>query len=160
MRGVDVVWVVRDDYMASHFIDAGAAEFLADAVRGAESDGRTPPPPTPAPARTLRYAVADAGRGAGAGTHGCALGPNWHRSLHLAGSAADCRRVRFFCKTQSFFAFPLPFPLPFPPSFPLPFPLPHPFPLPTGQSTPDSDFLNRYLSVIDATVIGRLGTRP
>ena len=35
MRGVDVVWVVRDDYMASHFIDAGAAEFLADAVRGA-----------------------------------------------------------------------------------------------------------------------------
>lgn len=80
LKNVDVVWVVRDKYIASAFVDAGAAEFLMNCADN-EKD-------TSQPAKALRYTTAHVPSSVENDVPGCALGPNWHLNLELAGALA------------------------------------------------------------------------
>lgn len=80
LRNIDVIWVIRDKYIASAFVDSGAAEFLmncADADRTGDQHSKD-----------LRYTTSYIATGTGKDVPGCALGPNWHSNLELTGALA------------------------------------------------------------------------
>jgi NAD(P)H-nitrite reductase large subunit len=81
LKNIDVIWVIRDKYIASAFVDSGAAEFLMHCADGTDKN------PTPNQhAKMLRYTTAHVFSDVEKGIPGCALGPNWHASLELTGA--------------------------------------------------------------------------
>lgn len=77
LKNIDVVWVIRDKYIASAFVDSGAAEFLMGCADTERNKGQ--------PAKALRYTTTHT---SSSDVPGCALGPNWHCSLELGGALA------------------------------------------------------------------------
>ena len=84
LNNINIVWIVRDKYIASTFVDAGAAEFLMNCVDTERS--------TDKPAVTLRYTISSSGDGK-SGIPGCALGPNWHNNLDLVGRSDSSKTI-------------------------------------------------------------------
>ena len=82
LRGVEVVWVVRDETINSAFLDPGAGQFLIDRLEGGAGQGG-------APSKRLQYKV----RGAGEEGRGSALGPDWHLGINTGGAGAGRRVV-------------------------------------------------------------------
>ena len=87
LKNVNIIWIVRDKYIASTFVDAGAAEFLLNSV-GTERN-------TDKPSATLRYTISSsAATGVGkSDIPGCALGPNWHNNLNLVGGSDSSKII-------------------------------------------------------------------
>lgn len=80
LKNIDIIWVIRDKYIASAFVDVGAAEFLmncSDADRNQDQ-----------PAKALRYTTSHVASEMDSDIPGCALGPNWHAKLELTGALA------------------------------------------------------------------------
>lgn len=78
LKNVDMVWVVRDKYIASAFVDGGAAEFLMNCADSEKNENQ--------PAKALRYTTAHVLSDVKNDVPGCALGPNWHLNLELTGA--------------------------------------------------------------------------
>lgn len=77
LKNIDVIWVIRDKYIASAFVDSGAAEFLMNCTDG----DRNPERPV---AKSLRYTTTHVT--SDSNVPGCSLGPNWHTNLELTGA--------------------------------------------------------------------------
>lgn len=63
LNGIEIIWVVRDEYISSHFLDAGAAEFFRNYLNSQQSGEKI--------IKRFRYS--------GESSSGAALGPDWHR---------------------------------------------------------------------------------
>ncbi|XP_025196501.1 pyridine nucleotide-disulfide oxidoreductase domain-containing protein 1 isoform X2 [Melanaphis sacchari] len=62
LNGIEIIWVIRDEHISSHFLDAGAAEFFNNNLNTQQSSDRV--------IKRFRYC--------GERTSGAALGPDWH----------------------------------------------------------------------------------
>ncbi|XP_022167553.1 pyridine nucleotide-disulfide oxidoreductase domain-containing protein 1 isoform X2 [Myzus persicae] len=62
LNGIEIIWVIRDEHISSHFLDAGAAEFFSNYLNTQQSSDRV--------IKRFRYS--------GERTSGAALGPDWH----------------------------------------------------------------------------------
>lgn len=63
LNGIEIIWVIRDEHISSHFLDAGAAEFFSNYLNTQQSsDDKV--------IKRFRYC--------GERTSGAALGPDWH----------------------------------------------------------------------------------
>jgi small subunit ribosomal protein S18b len=78
LKNIDVIWVIRDKYIASAFVDGGAAEFLMNCADDTDKTSQH--------AKSLRYTTSHVSSDVEKDIPGCALGPNWHVSLELTGA--------------------------------------------------------------------------
>lgn len=62
LNGVEIIWVIRDEHISSHFLDAGAAEFFSNFLNTQQSSKKV--------VKRFRYR--------GESSSGAALGPDWH----------------------------------------------------------------------------------
>lgn len=62
LNGVEIIWVIRDEHISSHFLDAGAAEFFSNYLNTQQSSNKV--------VKRFRYR--------GESSSGAALGPDWH----------------------------------------------------------------------------------
>jgi len=62
LNGIEIIWVIRDEHISSHILDAGAAEFFSNYLNSQQSSDRV--------IKRFRYS--------GESTSGAALGPDWH----------------------------------------------------------------------------------
>ena len=84
LKHINIVWIIRQKYISSTFIDAGAAEFLMECLT--DSKGNE----TDKPATSLRYTVSSCATKNE--ITGCALGPNWHNSFNLSGAVENQKK--------------------------------------------------------------------
>lgn len=83
VKGVSIDWVVKDDHIASTFVDAGAAKFFLDSEK-------TPETTT---VKRMRYDLDDSKK-----TKGAALGPDWHRWLDIRFGESAERKIHYNCE--------------------------------------------------------------
>ena len=98
IENIQIIWVVRDKYISSHFVDAGAAEFLLNEIKDGQRKEESKP------AQTLRYTLSNP-RQVGE-TSGCALGPNWHRGLQLRSEVENVGKMvnmEFQCEIEDIY---------------------------------------------------------
>ena len=84
LKNVHIIWVVRNKYVASTFVDSGAAEFLVNCEKENEEEEK--------PFKTWRYTITKGNMDEESRKNdqpGCALGPNWHDNLELKGASSD-----------------------------------------------------------------------
>lgn len=62
LSGVEIIWVIRDEHISSHFLDAGAAAFFSNYLNTQQSSKGV--------MKRFRYR--------GESSSGAALGPDWH----------------------------------------------------------------------------------
>lgn len=79
---LEIHWVVKDEYIASTFLDAGAAEFLKSRVNSTEDDSVSD---DKGQVKRMRFTESSIKAG-DASSCGAALGPDWHQMLDLLGS--------------------------------------------------------------------------
>lgn len=79
IKGVDIVWAIKDKHISAAFVDAGAAEFFRDRLKKDDQVAE-------AVIRTVKYTVDCDGKSAATGA---ALGPNWHDKVELKGIRED-----------------------------------------------------------------------
>ncbi|KAK3880324.1 hypothetical protein Pcinc_015203 [Petrolisthes cinctipes] len=79
VRGVEIIWAIKDRHMTAHFIDPGAAEFLRSELNQEKT-------PTSAPTKRTKFTV-DNTQSTQEHQLGGALGPDWHADLELRGKA-------------------------------------------------------------------------
>lgn len=91
LHGIEVHWVVKDNHIASTFIDPGAAHFFQEAIcfkRSEESNAGKEETQSTSIIKRLRYKEAQSEElRKEKQSHGAALGPDWHRNFTLTGSA-------------------------------------------------------------------------
>ncbi|KAL1123705.1 hypothetical protein AAG570_001478 [Ranatra chinensis] len=87
VRGVDIVWAIKDNHISATFIDPGAAQFFQSALK---KEGATEEKTY---VKRLRYkTTGDSGSGGGA-----ALGPDWHSKVNLHGPLEDSGITVEYC---------------------------------------------------------------
>lgn len=62
LNGIEIIWIIRDEHISSHFLDAGAAEFFSHNFNDYQSIDKI--------MKRFRYR--------GESSSGAALGPDWH----------------------------------------------------------------------------------
>lgn len=62
LNGIEIIWIIRDEHISSHFLDAGAAEFFSNYLNVQQSSDKI--------MKRFRYR--------GESSSGAALGPDWH----------------------------------------------------------------------------------
>uniref|UniRef100_T1PCT2 Pyridine nucleotide-disulfide oxidoreductase domain-containing protein 1 n=1 Tax=Musca domestica TaxID=7370 RepID=T1PCT2_MUSDO len=82
LKGLKVHWVVKDNHIASTFIDPGAAYFFQQVMDS--KDGVTSNDTSESIVKRLRYDEIVASENSS--KKGAALGPDWHRHFDLKGS--------------------------------------------------------------------------
>lgn len=83
LKGVHVHWVIKDNYIASTFVDAGAAHFF---LQQQQKDAQNVEEPTSTPVKRMRYEELQISCAENVHKAGAALGPDWHRNFQLQGS--------------------------------------------------------------------------
>ena len=78
LENIEIIWVIRDEFIAKSFIDPGAAEFFLQSLRQRRKDNSEP-------SIVKRHKYTSALDGASRGERGTALGPDWERDLQLRG---------------------------------------------------------------------------
>ncbi|XP_065355451.1 pyridine nucleotide-disulfide oxidoreductase domain-containing protein 1 [Calliphora vicina] len=86
LEGVEVHWVVKDNHIASTFIDPGAAYFFQQRIEQ-KQQSKTSDSPTKGIVKRLRYDEIAPSDNVGF-KKGAALGPDWHQHFDLRGSDA------------------------------------------------------------------------
>lgn len=91
LHGIEVHWVVKDNHIASTFVDPGAAHFFQESIRLKRSEISNvgeKKTETNAIVKRLRYKEAQSEElSKEKELHGAALGPDWHRNFTLTGNA-------------------------------------------------------------------------
>lgn len=80
VKGVEMIWVIKDKHISATFVDPGAAEFFLNKISQSDTSGNLSK--ADAPTKRMRYVVSD-------GTltkNGAALGPDWHSSFDMSGT--------------------------------------------------------------------------
>ncbi|XP_011882554.1 PREDICTED: pyridine nucleotide-disulfide oxidoreductase domain-containing protein 1 [Vollenhovia emeryi] len=81
VKGVEMIWVIKDKHISATFVDPGAAEFFLDKISRSDVPGNLD---KNLPTKRMRYVVSDNA----SVENGAALGPDWHNSF-------DMGRARF-----------------------------------------------------------------
>lgn len=84
LQGVEVHWVVKDNHIASTFIDPGAAYFFQQRLDQKQQQTETEGSPIKAIVKRLRYDEITPTDDTGF-KKGAALGPDWHQHFDLRG---------------------------------------------------------------------------
>lgn len=82
LNNIEIVWIVRDEHISSHFLDAGAAEFFNNFLGAHQSSEKV--------VKRFRYR--------GQSSSGAALGPDWHCGTMLGNR--DNKNVIIEYKTE------------------------------------------------------------
>lgn len=75
ISGIEVHWIIKDEYISSTFVDSGAARFFQERL--------TTKGEKKAIVKRMRYSE-EKGESSGA-KRGAALGPDWHRTVDISG---------------------------------------------------------------------------
>lgn len=97
LQGVEVHWVVKDNHIASTFVDPGAAFFFQQRIDQMR-ETNTIENPAKGVVKRLRYD--EIAVGAESSKKGAALGPDWHKHFDLKGSAV-CDKSKPFIHFNS-----------------------------------------------------------
>lgn len=80
VKGIEMIWVIKDKHISATFVDPGAAEFFLSRVSSksdtSEEIGEDKP------TKRMRYVISDCT----STESGAALGPDWHNSLDMSGT--------------------------------------------------------------------------
>uniref|UniRef100_A0A1B0AKN2 Pyridine nucleotide-disulfide oxidoreductase domain-containing protein 1 n=1 Tax=Glossina palpalis gambiensis TaxID=67801 RepID=A0A1B0AKN2_9MUSC len=109
LKGVNVHWVIKDNHIASTFVDAGAAYFFQQTFEKGQQQNDAKPESV---VKRLRYdelKVKDKLTPNDSRTHlkdGAALGPDWHQHFHLQGSLKELENynkpiIHYNCQVSS-----------------------------------------------------------
>lgn len=96
-RGIEKVWVIRDDYISATFIDPGAAEFFKDIfkAKSTDKDGKN---------KTLlrrhKYTEEDTVVSLNKDLKSAALGPDWYRKLECIKSVNGQQELEIIYKVE------------------------------------------------------------
>lgn len=82
LNGIEIIWIIRDEHISSHFLDAGAAEFFSNYLNSQQSRDKI--------IKRYRYQ--------GESTTGAALGPDWHCGAMFGN--CDSKNVIIEFKTE------------------------------------------------------------
>uniref|UniRef100_A0A8D8J5R7 Pyridine nucleotide-disulfide oxidoreductase domain-containing protein 1 n=2 Tax=Culex pipiens TaxID=7175 RepID=A0A8D8J5R7_CULPI len=74
ISGIEVHWVVKDEYISSTFVDSGAARFFQQRLTEKAQEKTV--------LKRMRYSEEKAGSSS---RRGAALGPDWHRTVDISG---------------------------------------------------------------------------
>lgn len=102
IRGIDVVWVIKDKHISATFVDPGAAEFFLDKLKNQEenSEERVTLEKNMCFKRA-RYSVS----GETSAKGGPALGPDWHNFKLTAFPALPAEvKVEYQCEVSNIFS--------------------------------------------------------
>ncbi|XP_013185886.1 pyridine nucleotide-disulfide oxidoreductase domain-containing protein 1 [Amyelois transitella] len=86
-KGIQKVWVIRDDYISATFIDPGAAEFFQNTIRN-KSNNQTPDK-HPTILRRHIFTEEDTLVSLNKNLKSAALGPDWFRKLEVKNETGD-----------------------------------------------------------------------
>jgi len=80
VKGVEMIWVIKDKHISATFVDPGAAEFFLDKISSkSDVSGNLN---KNLPTKRMRYVVSDTTPV----KNGAALGPDWHNSFDMSGT--------------------------------------------------------------------------
>ncbi|XP_077279973.1 pyridine nucleotide-disulfide oxidoreductase domain 1 [Temnothorax americanus] len=80
VKGVEMIWVIKDKHISATFVDPGAAEFFLDKI--SSKSGISENLNKDSPTKRMRYVVSDSVPV----KNGAALGPDWHNNLDMGGT--------------------------------------------------------------------------
>ena len=92
LQGIEVHWVVKDNHIASTFIDPGAAYFFQQRIDQVRQKN---PNESPAKGIVKRLRYDEITSDADTSKKGAALGPDWHQHFDLKGSAVSDKTKPF-----------------------------------------------------------------
>lgn len=76
ISGIEVHWVIKDEYISSTFVDSGAARFFQERLTEKAKQQTV--------LKRMRYSEETAS-GSSVNRRGAALGPDWHRTVDISG---------------------------------------------------------------------------
>lgn len=86
LRGVDVVWLVKDKHISATFLDPGAAEFCQQSLHSSSQSQETI-------FKRMRYNTD--------GRSGPSLGPDWHSHVELHGAGSERQvTIEYSCEVE------------------------------------------------------------
>lgn len=77
VKGVEMIWVIKDKHISATFVDPGAAEFFLNKISKSDTSGNLS---KDALTKRMRYVVSDNTQI----KNGAALGPDWHSSFDIS----------------------------------------------------------------------------
>ncbi|XP_011156538.1 pyridine nucleotide-disulfide oxidoreductase domain-containing protein 1 [Solenopsis invicta] len=80
VKGVEMIWVIKDKHISATFVDPGAAEFFLDKISSKSDVSENLDKNSPT--KRMRYVVSDSTPI----ENGAALGPDWHNSFDMSGT--------------------------------------------------------------------------
>ncbi|XP_041351777.1 pyridine nucleotide-disulfide oxidoreductase domain-containing protein 1-like [Gigantopelta aegis] len=86
IQGCEVIWAIKDSYITSTFVDAGAAQFFLPHLNNEKTTENLP-------SKRLKYVVDKDAKNSNAPVLGGALGPDWATSHEMSGSEKGPRSV-------------------------------------------------------------------
>lgn len=87
VKGVEMIWVIKDKHISATFVDPGAAEFFLSKI-SSKSDASEDL--SKKPTKRMRYVVSDSTPV----KSGAALGPDWHHNFDISGTAHTFTNVQ------------------------------------------------------------------
>lgn len=82
LKGVDVIWVIKDETISATFVDPGAGQFFLDSL---EEDQSEKPPEI---CKRMKYSARDLAP-ISSSCCGSALGPDWHHNIQTFGAKLE-----------------------------------------------------------------------
>lgn len=80
VKGVEMIWVIKDKHISATFVDPGAAEFFLDKISSKSNISKNLNKDLPT--KRMRYVVSDSTPV----KNGAALGPDWHNNFDMDGT--------------------------------------------------------------------------
>lgn len=102
IRGVDIVWAIKDEHISATFVDPGAAEFFQEKLFETEDKSPGVKEENKGIVKRIKYTTVKGGN-KNFGT-GAALGPDWHGGRwDMEGNSKAARNVRieYSCEVLS-----------------------------------------------------------
>lgn len=82
INNIEIHWIIKDNFMSSTFIDAGASKFFESRVRNKDSSKMNP-----TVVKRMRYV--EERESSDQKRKGAALGPDWHRLIDMSGNSSS-----------------------------------------------------------------------
>lgn len=99
VKGVEIVWVIKDKHISATFVDPGAAEFFLNKISSKSDESQELNKDIPT--KRMRYVISDNEPV----ENGAALGPDWHNSFNMSGTLFTHRNVdvEYECEISKLF---------------------------------------------------------
>ncbi|XP_050463153.1 pyridine nucleotide-disulfide oxidoreductase domain-containing protein 1 [Cataglyphis hispanica] len=97
IKGVEIIWVIKDKHISATFVDPGAAEFFLNKIYSKSDMSENKDTPT----KRMRYVVSDTAPV----KNGAALGPDWHNNFDMSSTLFTSTNVQveYECEISKIF---------------------------------------------------------